>query len=86
MISVAIITRSSKNFVIGFVETDLEELRSSLDIEVKQRLENPLDNMIEPEINRQLGILISEDDFSASGSIEYRSASIGGEVSSRIAE
>ncbi len=64
--------------VIGFVETDSEEMASKLEIDVKQRLDNPLDDVIEPQISRQFGVLISEDDFSASGSIKYKSASIAG--------
>jgi len=64
--------------VIGFVETDPEELRSKLEIDVKQRLDNPLDDVIEPQISRQFGVLVSEDDFSARGSVEYKPASIEG--------
>ncbi|MDY9923201.1 hypothetical protein [Methanobacterium sp.] len=37
---------------------------SVLRIDVKERLANPLDKVIEPEIGRAFGILISEDDFS----------------------
>ncbi len=70
----------SEIIVIGFAESDLEQMRSALDIEVKQRLENPLDDIVEPQIHRQFGILISEDDFSACGSIEYKPATIGGEA------
>jgi hypothetical protein len=65
--------------VIGF-----EEIKSGIDpmkmiqIEVKQRLDNPLDAVIEPEIGRTFGILVSEDDFSSAGKIEYKPASIKG--------
>jgi hypothetical protein len=64
--------------VIGFVETDVEALCSKLEIDVKQRLDNPLDEVIEPEIGRHFGVLVSEDDFSTSGKIKYKPASIGG--------
>jgi len=66
--------------VIGFVETDHEEFRSKAEIDVRQRLDNPLDDVIEPEITRQFGVLVSEDDFSASGGIKYKPASIAGKV------
>lgn len=52
---------------------------SILRIDVKERLENPLDEVIEPEIGREFGILVSEDDFSAAGAIEYRPPSVRGE-------
>ncbi len=64
--------------VIGFVETHPEEMSSKLEIDVKQRLDNPLDDVIEPQISRQFWVLVSADDFLASGSIEYEPASIGG--------
>ncbi len=64
--------------VIGFVEAELEEYQAKLGIDVKERLANPLDDVIEPEIGRQFGILISEDDFSGEGKIEYKSPSISG--------
>ena len=41
-----------------------------LQIEIKERLDNPLDAVIEPKIGRTFGILVSEDDFSATGKIE----------------
>ena len=47
-------------------------------IEVKDRLANPLDDVIEPEIGREFGILVSEDDFSAAGTLEYKPPSVGG--------
>jgi hypothetical protein len=49
-----------------------------LQIEVKERLDHPLDAVIEPEIDRTFGIVVSEDDFSPSGKIEYKPASING--------
>jgi hypothetical protein len=35
-------------------------------------------DVIEPEIDRTFGILISEDDFSAAGSIEHKPATVNG--------
>ncbi len=67
--------------VIGFIdfaEAKFDELLSGLRIDVKERLANPLDEVIEPEIGRKFGILVSEDDFSAAGAIEYKPPSISG--------
>ena len=66
--------------VIGFTELpeETEDILEDLRIDVKERLENPLDDVIEPEIERDFGILISEDDFSAEGNIEYKNPTIDG--------
>ncbi len=65
--------------VIGFTETDLERLAAELRIDVKERLEHSLDEVIEPQIGRKLGLLVSEDDFSAAGSIGYKPPAVHGE-------
>lgn len=66
--------------VIGYgPEISHEALKSVLNIDVKERLENPLDNIIEPEIGRSFGVLVSEDDFSPKGELEYEDPSVGGE-------
>jgi hypothetical protein len=65
--------------VIGFgPEISEEVLESVLNIDVKERLENPLEEVIEPEIGRSFGVLVSEDDFSPAGEIRYRNPSVGG--------
>jgi hypothetical protein len=64
--------------VLGFATTTLEQLQDALDIDVKVRGENPLDDVIEPAIGRKFCALISEDDFSAAGDIPYKPAAIGG--------
>jgi hypothetical protein len=65
--------------VMGFVESEIDKFMDGLNIDVKERLENPLDDVIEPEIGRQFGMVVSEDDFSPEGTIEYRDASIDNE-------
>jgi len=47
-------------------------------IEVKERLDHPLDDLIEPEIGRTFGIVVSEDDFSLPGKMKFRPASVAG--------
>jgi len=64
--------------VIGFATTTLGQLEDALDIDVKVRGENPLDDVIEPEIGRKFCALISEDDFSAAGHIPYKPPAIAG--------
>ena len=64
--------------VMGFVESELDQYLAGLKIDVKERLKNPLDEVIEPEIGRKFGILVSEDDFSPEGSIDYKPPSING--------
>ena len=64
--------------VMGFVESEMEEFIEGLEVDVKERLENPLDDVIEPEIGRKFGMIISEDDFSDEGVIEYKKPSING--------
>ncbi len=53
----------SEIIVLGFATTTLEQLKDALNIDVDFRGENPLDEVIEPEIDRKFALLISEDDF-----------------------
>jgi hypothetical protein len=66
--------------VIGFGEVKLEqqEVLRLAQIEIKERLEHSLEDLIEPEMGRTFGILVSEDDFSPAGELEYKPASING--------
>jgi predicted NBD/HSP70 family sugar kinase len=65
--------------VIGMGETKPEQdPMEILRIDVKERLDHPLEDVIEPKIGRTFGILVSEDDFSPAGKLEYKPASING--------
>ena len=65
--------------VIGFVEvTAGQDPIKILRIDVKERLDKPLEEIIEPDIGRTYGILVSENDFSPAGEIKYKSSSING--------
>jgi len=64
--------------VIGLTESSMVELLEKLRIDVKERLENPLDEVIEPEIGRTFGVMVSEDDFSSEGFIEYSEPAVRG--------
>lgn len=64
--------------VLGFATTTLEQLKDALNIDVEFRGENPMDEVIEPEISRKFCALISEDDFSAVGEVPFKPASVAG--------
>lgn len=64
--------------VMGFIEADIEGYEEGLKIDVKERLDNPLDDVIEPEIARKFGIILSEDDFSDEGELKYKEPSLNG--------
>ncbi|NMB78643.1 MAG: ROK family protein [Methanomicrobiales archaeon] len=66
--------------VIGFSTTTPDQLRDALEIDVKVRGENPLDEAIEPEIGRKFCALVAEDDFSAAGAIPYQPAMVNGKA------
>lgn len=65
--------------VIGLTETTIERFESQCMIDVKERIEHSLDDVIEPSIERKFGLLVSEDDFSATGSIDYKPPTVLGE-------
>ena len=65
--------------VVGFVEIKHgQDPIKILQIDVKERLDNPLEDVIEPEIGRTYGILVSEDDFSSNGKLEYKTPRVDG--------
>ena len=64
--------------VLGFATTTIDQLKEALDIDVKVRGENPLDEVIEPAIGRSFALQVAEDDFSATGNIPYCPATING--------
>jgi len=62
---------------IGEIGPDQDPVKI-LRTEVKERLDRPLDAVVEPEIGRTFGIVVSEDDFSPAGAMEFKPASING--------
>ncbi len=64
--------------VIGITEATEEQARELVAIDATEREKNPLDEVVEPEIERTFGVLIAEDDFSGSGPIEYKPATVNG--------
>lgn len=65
--------------VMGLVEIEpgQDPLRM-LQIDVGERQSHPLEEVIEPDIGRRYGIVVSEDDFSPAGKLDYKPASVGG--------
>jgi hypothetical protein len=65
---------------IGIMDIDdLEKLPSALNIDIEERLANPLDEVVEGEIVRTFGMIVSEDDFSAAGDIPVKPTTVDGE-------
>lgn len=63
--------------VVGLVNIGPEQNpKDVLRIDVKERLDHPLEAVIEPKIGRTFGIVVSEDDFSPAGEIQFKPASI----------
>ncbi|GAB6286301.1 MAG: hypothetical protein STSR0009_25020 [Methanoregula sp.] len=69
---------SPEIIVIGFVETNTENLEAHLAIDVHERQSHALDDVTEPAIGRTIGVLVSEDDFSRACAIGYQPAAVGG--------
>lgn len=65
---------------IGILDGELMELFQALEIDVKDRLANPLDEVIESTIVRNFGIVAAIDDFSPPGKLNYEPAQVNGKV------
>lgn len=63
---------------IGIIEAGLEDMPDLLNIDVEDRLANPLDDVIESTIVRQFGVIVAEDDFSPAGKLSYVPAQVDG--------
>jgi hypothetical protein len=67
--------------VIGLSEiAGIEDAKRLIAIDAGERTASPLEDVIEPAVERTFGVLVAEDDFSAAGELEYRPAAVGGEV------
>ncbi len=63
---------------IGIMDGSLDDLTKGLEIDVKDRLANPLDDIIESTIVRNFGVVAAVDDFSASGKLAYVPSQVDG--------
>ena len=59
--------------------TSAEEGTRLLAIDQDELATSPLDEVIEPGVDRTFAALIAKDDFSATGALEYRDAAIDGQ-------
>jgi hypothetical protein len=64
--------------VIALTEANLENASQLISIDAAERSSSPLDDVIEPTIDRTFGVLVAEDDFSPAGPIPYRAAAVSG--------
>jgi hypothetical protein len=65
---------------IGIQDAQLENLTSLLETDVKDRLAQPLDEIIESTITRTFGVVAAVDDFSPSGVLPYVEPSVDGQI------
>ncbi len=63
---------------IGIVDLNEKQLVQALQIEVKDRLANPLDDIIESTIVRNFGVVAAVDDFSPAGRLQYVEPQVDG--------
>ena len=63
---------------IALTEASPENAERLIAVDAGERAGSPRDDIVEPRIGRTFGILVAEDDFSASGQIPHRPASVGG--------
>ena len=63
---------------IGIVEADVDQMEGLLGLDVKDRLANPLDDVIESSITRTFGLVAAVDDFSPAGALTYVEPSVDG--------
>jgi hypothetical protein len=59
-------------------KTFLKKYSKALNIDIKERSTNPLDDVIEKTIVRHFGVVAAEDDFSPESLLNYQPASIKG--------
>lgn len=78
MYSVINVFNPKEIITIGIVDTEKEDVEKLLNIDVKERLENPLDDVIEKTIVRQFGLCVAEDDFSPEGLLQYQNPKVNG--------
>jgi hypothetical protein len=65
---------------IGLVDGEFMDLVKGLEIDVKERLENPLDHVIESTIVRTFGVVAAVDDFSPAGKLNFVPPMVDGKL------
>ena len=78
MLSMINIADPREIIVIGMTQvTSVEDGARLLAIDQDERAASPLDEVIEPGVDRTFAALVAQDDFSDTGPLEYRDAAIG---------
>ena len=79
MLSMINIADPREIIVIGMTQvTSVEDGARLLAIDQDERAASPLDEVIEPGVDRTFAALVAQDDFSAAGQLEYRDPAIDG--------
>jgi len=79
MLSMINIADPREIIVIGMTQvTSVEDGARLLAIDQDERAASPLDEVVEPGVDRTFAALVAQDDFSATGPLEYRDAAIDG--------
>lgn len=65
---------------IGILDGNEQQLFNALSIDVKDRLANPLDDVIEKTIVRNFGVVTAIDDFSPTGELQYVEPQVDGKI------
>jgi hypothetical protein len=81
MLTVINVADPREIIVIGLNEIrDMEQVHKLIAIDREERGANPLDGVIEPEIERTFGLLVADDDFSPAGKLDYKPPMVNGKV------
>jgi hypothetical protein len=64
--------------VIALTQTSPDDAARLLEVDAAERSGSPLDDVIEPGVDRTFGILVADDDFSSPGPLPYRAAAVDG--------
>ncbi len=73
LISVAVGGNDTADF--GEMKSKMESI---LNIDLKERNDSPLDDIVEDNIVRHFGLVIAEDDFSSAGELQYVPPNVAG--------
>ena len=84
MLSMLNVANPREVIVVGLTDVSEESANDLIALDAKERREHSLDDVTEPEIQRTFAILVSEDDFSASGEIDFKPPTVGGEVTDMV--
>jgi hypothetical protein len=84
MLSMLNVANPREVIVVGLTDVSEESANDLIALDAKERREHSLDDVIEPEIQRTFAILVSEDDFSASGEIDFKPPTVGNEVTDMV--